>query len=316
LAVASGERRARFTHHEHQLGEWMRARRAPDRRLSGLLVRELLAYRHSRAEFDTWLEPPRPELTLMIDFEGALRADGEPLPGAWIGGLSETYTIVGFGDTYGAIDLKLHPLGAYTLLGLPLSELTGRCVALSDVFGRSGAALPDRLRDLPSWDARFDAVEDFLTARMASGPRPDPAVLSAWRRLSETAGSVRVEALAAELGCSRRYLQSKFRDQVGMAPKAVARQLRFADVCRRIEQTPRRWSEIAFAAGYADQSHLNREFREFAGTTPTEFVARRIPGGGLVGDGCDPGRPRSQSSKTRERVGAMLAPYTDPLPAR
>jgi len=43
---------------------------------------------------------------------------------------------------------------------------------------------------------------------------------------------------------------------------------------------------IALAAGYYDQPHLNREFRELAGTTPSEFLARQMPGGGVVGDGC------------------------------
>ena len=75
--------RTRLTSHEHELGDWMRARRAPDVRLSGLLLeRELLGYQHSRAQFATWLEPPRPQLTVMIDLDGRLDADGEALPGA------------------------------------------------------------------------------------------------------------------------------------------------------------------------------------------------------------------------------------------
>jgi hypothetical protein len=104
----------------------MRARRAPDVRLSGLLLdRELLGYQHSRARFQSWLEPPRPQVTLMIDLDGALDVDGQALPDAWIGGLDDRPTIVGFGDTYGAIDLKLTALGAYTLTGIPLCELAG-----------------------------------------------------------------------------------------------------------------------------------------------------------------------------------------------
>jgi AraC family transcriptional regulator len=46
--------------------------------------------------------------------------------------------------------------------------------------------------------------------------------------------------------------------------------------------------EIAYAAGYCDQSHLNREFRALAGTTPSDFIARLTPAGGIVGDGCEP----------------------------
>jgi AraC-like DNA-binding protein len=282
--------RARLSVHEHELGAWSRARRLPHPRLSAVVGREMLGYQHARAGFDAWLEPPRPELTLMIDLDGEITADGARLPDAWLGGLSDTYTVVGVGETYGSIDLKLDPLGAYRLLGFPLSELTGACVSLEDVFGADGARLAMRLRELQDWDERFDALEEFLLAGVLdpAHPRVDPAVAWAWQRLRQTAGQVRIETLAGEVGASRRYLARRFAEQVGLSPKTMARLLRFADVRRRIERAPSHWARIASEAGYADQPHLNREFRQFAGTTPTDFAARMIPGGGVVGDGCAP----------------------------
>lgn len=283
--MAPGVQHARLQSFEHELGDWTRVRRTPDVRLSGLLLdRELLGYQHSRAQFASWLEPARPQLTLMIDLDGSLDADGQRLPDAWISGLDDRPTVVGFGDTYGAIDLKLTPLGAYTLTGLPLSELAGACVPVADVFGPDGAELAARVRESDDWDERFDLLETFLVRRVAGGPRPDPAVAWAFERLRATEGAARVEALACELGCSRRYLRDGFLRQVGLPPKTVARLLRFHAVRERVTRAPRRWADIAHAVGYADQSHLNREFRELAGTTPSDFVRRLIPEGGVVGD--------------------------------
>jgi AraC-like DNA-binding protein len=250
-----------------------------------VVARELLGYQHSRAHFDAWLEPPRPELTLMIDLDGWISADGRRLPDAWVGGLTDVPTIVGFGETYGSIDLKLHPLGAYRLLGLPLSELAGACVPLTDVFGPAGTLLVEQLRSLDGWDERFDVLETFLLRRLAGAPDVDPAVAWAWERLHATAGRARITALAAELGCSRRYLSGRFGEQIGLGPKTMARVLRFHAARRRIERDPHAWARIAAEAGYADQPHLNREFRRLAGITPGEMVARAIPGGGLVADG-------------------------------
>jgi AraC-like DNA-binding protein len=60
--------------------------------------------------------------------------------------------------------------------------------------------------------------------------------------------------------------------------------MRIERVCRRMRAAPARWAEIAAEAGFSDQPHLNREFRDLARTTPGDFVARCIPGGGVIGD--------------------------------
>jgi AraC-like DNA-binding protein len=264
----------------------VRAVRAADPRLRGVLHRDLVGFEQERAAFSSWLEPPRPALTLIVDLEGEISLDGEPLPPDWIAGLSERYAVVGFGARYASIDIEFTPLGAWSVLGVPLGELEGQTVRLEDAFGPAGQQLVHELHDAPDWDARLDAVEAFLLARVAAGPRPAPAVAWALSRLQASQGRERVESLAAQLGCSRRYLHARFREQVGLAPKTVARLIRFDAVRRHIERAPTRWAEVAYAFGYADQSHLNRDFRQLAGTTPNDFVDRLLPGtGGVVGDG-------------------------------
>ncbi len=277
---------ARIRRVDTEFGLSTRAVRAPDPRLQPLMYRDLYGFDLRRAGFSSWLEPPRPAVTLMIDLEGSIRADGARLPSAWVGGLGERPTVVGLGGgDYMSVDIELTPLGAYTVLGRPLADLAGECVALEDAWGPGGRELADRLRDERGWDARFDVLERFLIGRVMVGPPPTPAVAWADRRLREAGGNVRIGVLAAELGCSRRYLTSRFSAEVGLGPKAVARQVRFASVRERLARAPERLAEIAAAAGYYDQAHLNRDFRELAGVTPTEFLARLIPGGGVVGDG-------------------------------
>ena len=250
------------------------------------MYRDLLGFEQEEATFCSWLEPPRPAYTLIVDLTGSISLGEAPLPHAWIGGLSDRYAVVGFDASYASIDLELTPLGAWSVLGRPLGELEGHTVRLEDAFGAAGRRLVDELHDTGDWDTRFDAVERFLLARADAGPRPTPAVAWALSRLWQTGGRERVESLAAQLGCSRRYLHARFREQVGLAPKTVARLVRFGAVRRRIDRAPARWADVAYECGYADQSHLNRDFRELAGTTPGDFVTRLLPGyGGVMGDG-------------------------------
>ena len=279
--------RARVSRFEHRLGSGARAFRVPAPALRPHLPQGLIGYRHEQIGFASWLEPPRPEVTLMIDLDGEISADGSRLPSAWVGGLSQRRTIVGVGPRYGAVDLKLSPLAARAILGMDLATLEGDCVPLGAVLGAVGDRLAHELRDAPDWDGRFDVLERWLLQRLAGGPVVDPVVARAFSLLVVSQGRVRVAPMCAELGVSPRHLTRRFSAQIGLPPKAVARQLRFAAVRRRLETIggDRSWTEIALAAGYFDQAHLSRDFRELAGITPTEFVTRRIPEGGLVGDG-------------------------------
>jgi len=200
--------------------------------------------------------------------------------GAFVAGLhAGPSTIVHDGNQHG-ISLDLTPLGARVLLGLPAGELSGIVVGLDAVLGRSAARLADRLASAPTWAGRFAVLDDVL-AKAAAGaatPAPPPGVAEAWARLVATDGAVEVGSLAAELGWSRRHLGERFRTEIGLAPKAAARVLRF-DRARRLLGRTRRpgLAEVAALAGFYDQAHLNREWRELAGCSPTTWLAEELP---------------------------------------
>jgi AraC-like DNA-binding protein len=259
--------------HESEVGCWTRARRRPDPRLRGLVARDFVGFRQQVADVGSWLQPPVAVVSLIVTLEGPLRAGGRALPGAWLGGLGGSCEVVEVGATHASLDLKLPPLGAYALCGQPLRSLSGRVVGLDELFGAPGRRLEERLREAQDWDARFDLLERFLLDRASVACWPHPMVAAAWSRLQETAGAVRIDALAAELGFSRRHLTTTFHEQVGLAPKTVARLLRFSHVRERLARSPSRWADIAYESGYCDQAHLNRDFRQLAGITPSDFLA-------------------------------------------
>jgi AraC-like DNA-binding protein len=170
------------------------------------------------------------------------------------------------------LQVFLRPLGAYTLLGVPMAELRGQAVDLADVLGVPGRTLAERLRAEPTWRGRAAVLDGLLMRRLEAGPRPAPEVRQAWRRLVATGGAVPIGRLAAEVGWSHKHLITRFGQQVGLTPKTAARLIRFDRVLRALDEPcPRGWDRIAADAGYADQSHLVREFHTFTGRTPTAF---------------------------------------------
>ncbi|MFB4311401.1 helix-turn-helix domain-containing protein [Actinomadura sp. GTD37] len=172
------------------------------------------------------------------------------------------------------IQLDVTPLGAYTLLGVPMARLANAAADLADLLGGTARTLVERLADAPSWAARFDILDAFLLRRLDAGPVPDREVARAWRLLDGGPG-VTVAGLAADVGWSRKHLTHRFREQVGLPPKTMARVLRFR---RAVEMLAggAGFAEAAAACGYYDQAHLNREFRALSGCTPTELIGGQL----------------------------------------
>jgi AraC-like DNA-binding protein len=102
-------------------------------------------------------------------------------------------------------------------------------------------------------------------------------VLHVWDRLHATGGRVRIGELARETGWSARHLGTVLRRETGLAPKAAARVVRFDRARREVARRGGRdLAAVAAVAGYADQSHLDREFRALAGLPPSRWWAEEF----------------------------------------
>jgi AraC-like DNA-binding protein len=199
-------------------------------------------------------------------------------PPAFVMGAHGGYSVVEGDCALSYVEMLLDPLGAYRLLGLPMAELSGQLVDLVEVLGPEGRRLGEQLREAVSWPHRFALLDRFLLRRLEEGPQPSPEVGRAWEWLVASGGTVPIGQVAEEVGWSHKHLITRFRRQVGLRPKTAARLVRFDGVLGRLDgRQPLDWGLVAREAGYADQAHLIRDFHQFTGTTPTEFVARTTP---------------------------------------
>jgi AraC-like DNA-binding protein len=214
------------------------------------------------------LQVPHAGIVLIIGFGPSIRVDGA-YHTSFVAGLHDGPVIVADDGRQACTQVNLTPLGARMLLDMPMRELTRHTVALEDVVGTD---LPERLAELDGWPARFARLDEFLLRRLREARMPRPDVVYAWHRLEETRGRIAVAELCRELRCSGRHLAARFGEEVGMPPKTFARVLRFerAVALLRAGVAP---AEVAAACGFADQPHLNREFRALAGRPPGALAA-------------------------------------------
>lgn len=260
---------------------WQVYRRSPDARLGAGVLSYTGYVEHAAAPMRR-LEVPFAGVPLIISLEPSLLIDGVRHR-SFVGGLDDTPTVTEYQGDQRGIQANLTPLAARRLLGLPMSELTRQVVALEDVLGATATRLVTRLRDAPDWPSRFALLDDMLLARMSQAAPVAPELEHAWALLQASHGAVSIAALSDEVGWSRRHLAARFRAEVGLAPKVVARILRFQRVTKCLHAGHGTGlADLAYACGYADQAHLNRDFRAFAATTPTQYAARLLANGAGV----------------------------------
>jgi AraC-like DNA-binding protein len=211
-------------------------------------------------------EGPGTDVVVILTFEAHWLVDGERHT-SFVGGLHERQVTTEHPGRSLGMQINLDPLAARALVGAPLHELSHRTVPLEDAL--DAPFLVERLAGAPDWDARF-AVLDAALAPQVAGARPSSEVAWAWERLRASHGRVAIGALASELGWSRKRIVARFRDEIGLPPKAVARLLRFERARGLAGTMP--WGELAFECGFSDQSHLIAEFRRITGQTPGTFL--------------------------------------------
>ena len=242
-------------------------------------VRRYCGYLEHSATPLTRREVPHGGVTLIVSFGDPIslrRGKDSTSHRSFLAGLHDEHVVTEFTGGQHGMQIDLTPLGAYRLLGVPMRELANSSAALDALPHRGLSRLADRLADAPGWRDRMVVLDRTLLDWSRDWPAVDPEVSWVWRRLAGSGGLAPIGKLAEEVGWSRRHLATRFRDQVGLAPKPTARVLRFrraAALLRRADAGT--ISGVAATCGYADHAHLTREFGELAGCTPTDYRAGR-----------------------------------------
>jgi AraC-like DNA-binding protein len=225
---------------------------------------------------------PNGKVELVVSLDAPYRlveGAGPSLLGATLSGLQSGPIVIAGPSRHRVLGMRLRPGGAYALLARPMEEVSDLTVDLADVIGRAAADLVDRCHAARSAEECLRAAAAWLSRRLLGARGVDPAVAWAAAQIEASGGAVSIVHLRAETRLSKGRLARTFREQIGFTPKRYGRIVRFHRVLAMLQQAARPLVEVALAAGYYDQPHMNAEFRALAGISPREFLAARYPTG-------------------------------------
>lgn len=202
-----------------------------------------------------------------------------------VGGARDSFYIREVSRPLCSVGAQLRPGAAQALFGVPADELSGRHTPLGDLWGKAAGSMREHLAEIGRPETRLDLFEAMLAARLPRARGLHPAVAQALEQFmaadsAEPRGSFpSVHQVARLSGYSHRTFISLFHRAVGLTPKLYCRVLRFQRALHGVAAGTSSWIDVALAAGYSDQAHFSREFREFVGVTPTQYcqIAPRFP---------------------------------------
>lgn len=199
--------------------------------------------------------------------------DSESQPPSFVVGPSTGFLLIQPGNRVDTLGVRLRPGAARQFLHGPLHEHAESITPLPDVIGSGADPLVGTLLETGSEARRFQILESLLLARLAQARPGPPELRHAIGAALERRGQLSVTALAQLAGIGRRQLERAFLVELGLRPKSFLRLLRFQGVFAAV---PRGgaidWAGLALDCGYADQSHLIRDFRSFSGETPASLL--------------------------------------------
>jgi len=226
-------------------------------------------------------------------------------PARAVVGLLETAIEMRYPADVCTFGIRLHPARAATFLGIPPASI----VNIVSPLGLVSEALDDRLAEVVKTHPRIDsaesheAIENVLIEHSRRAPATDDVIVRAVDRLLGADVPIAVSDLAGELGVSARHLHRRFLDEVGVSPKRLERLARFARAWRQaVMGPPLTWADLALANGYADQSHLVREFHTFGARPPAHlFTAEWYDATNVTREDGSPNDVRSVQDRPDQR---------------
>jgi AraC-like DNA-binding protein len=232
--------------------------------------------------------PPMPSAHLFINLGGPVRlldSDASAPPGVFDDGMfTGMWTrrfFVEYPPWVRLVGVHFKPWGLSPFVDVPATELRNRCAPVDAVWQRSLDRIRNQIGNTASATETLRLLESELRSRFhETRPCGLDLVERTGRRLETSNGAVPVAPLADAAGVSGNHLAAQFKAHVGVTPKRVARTYRFAQLMLSVDaRGPVDWSGLAQTAGYFDQAHLSREFKDFTGHTPTEYLVlrRRLP---------------------------------------
>lgn len=182
------------------------------------------------------------------------------------------------------LSIRFTTNGYYKLLGMSQNEFTNKFYELDDV-------IDDRIEDLiPALQMPTNAIDRFrilskwLNREFCQREIPTKLLSDFVIRYLNQNPDSSVKQLVQKTGFTRKHLVCRFKEEAGLTIKEYQKIFRIYRVLKQIDKTRQiSWAKLAGRFGFYDQSHFIKDFKQYTGLTPTDYLDQQTLNKSLAG---------------------------------
>lgn len=191
-----------------------------------------------------------------------------------VGQITEPFIIqpTGYVNCFG---VRFYPFGFANFISKPLKNLENKETHIDQLVAESDAKnLEAAVTQATDNQERIAIVETFLLKMLNEEKTIDHIVQSTIDTLFSTKGSTTIGMILKEDLSKRRQLERNFSKQVGLSPKQLGKVIRLQSALKMMLNEPaENLTQIAYESEYYDQAHFIKDFKEFTGINPKDFLS-------------------------------------------
>ncbi len=189
-----------------------------------------------------------------------------------MGQRTKSYYIEPLGNV-NSFAICFYPHGFANFVCTPLENLVDVETPIESLFGEiPSKELKQKISQAASTQERIEIIEIFLLNKLNQNTTIESLVKTTVDTLISTNGSTPINQILKNDLSKRRQLERKFRKQIGISPKQLGRVLRLQTALKMLLNDNENLTNIAYESEYFDQAHFIKDFKEFIGNTPKEFL--------------------------------------------
>ena len=194
------------------------------------------------------------------------------LPQLFIYGQTTKPTQQKVNSRFKTIGAYFYPYALPSLFGIDAQETTNQNIDVGS-FQKIENVL-NQLLGTPSDTEKIRLLSDYLvTVLEKNRSQQECQIRSIVSQITIQHGLINLSELPQHYSVSKRTLERRFLESIGVTAKFFARLIRFQSSLNLIRQGCfEKFSDIAYTYDYADQCHFIRDFKEFSGITPKHFL--------------------------------------------